>query len=185
MILAACSWSGGRQAWSMLKNHSSWIRKKGCAVMLDGGSAFGSLRRGTVLARWRVVVLAGAKNVPPDVATPLTNRGVGHFIAEYHEKNTEYFREPTAKSLEEIVPLDLLWLFRHSGRGEISRFAKSTHYSMNAVTKKSAEGYTKLVSALIDHCFTSGDGTELHYTNILDAADLIPLEQYRIDTLRD
>jgi len=41
--------------------------------------------------------------------------------------------------------------------------------------------YTKLVIALIDRCFAA-DGADLHYNSILDAADLIPLEEYKIDT---
>ena len=47
--------------------------------------------------------------------------------------------------------------------------------------KQNAEGYTKLVTALIDRCFAS-DGTAIHYNNILDVADLISLKQYKIDT---
>ncbi|MDR1351570.1 MAG: hypothetical protein LBJ59_12495 [Zoogloeaceae bacterium] len=48
---------------------------------------------------------------------------------------------------------------------------------------KGTEGYTRLVLALIDRCFASDEatGAHLHYNNILDAADLIPLEQYKID----
>jgi hypothetical protein len=46
---------------------------------------------------------------------------------------------------------------------------------MDKVTEKGAEGYTKLVIALIDRCFAS-DRAYLHYNSILDATDLISLE---------
>ena len=51
---------------------------------------------------------------------------------------------------------------------------------MSEATEKGAEGYTKLVLALIDRCFASSNGAKLHYKSILDAADLMPW-QYEID----
>jgi hypothetical protein len=42
----------------------------------------------------------------------------------------------------------------------------------------SAEGYTKIVTSLIDRCLES-DGVDMHYDSVLDVADLVPLEQYK------
>jgi hypothetical protein len=125
-------------------------------------------------------VLAGAKNVPPGLTMPLRYPDYGHFLGEYED--TEYVSRPreAAKPIEERVPPDLLWLFSRSGGGQ-KYFYKAVDAAMLEATEKSAEGYTKLVIALIDRCFASNDGAYLYYTNILDAADLIPLEQYRID----
>jgi hypothetical protein len=121
-------------------------------------------------------VLAGAKNVPPGIAMPLKRgeSGLGHFAWEYED--TETPPRPAAKPIEERVPPDLLWLFRRSG-GE--PFLASVAYVMHKATEKGAEGYTKLVLALIDRCFAS-DEAILHYDSILDVADPILFKQYRI-----
>jgi len=125
--------------------------------------------------------LAGARNVPPGVAMPLNSVEYVHFINEY--VGSERNGKPTLKPIEERIPPDLLWLFNRSGGqpgmdGLRGPFAGN----MSKAREKGAEGYTKLVIALIDRCFDSG-GANLHYNTILDAADLIPLEQYKIDTL--
>jgi hypothetical protein len=149
-------------------------------------------------------VLAGAKNVPPGVAMPITGPEFGYFADLYKDTiyprlyaaqvvqfATEFGLEIPPHLAEEMekpikehdnIPPDLLWLFLRSSKGLLSF---STNLRRYDVTKKSAEGYTKLVLALIDRCFASDEKTELHYTNILDAADLIPLEQYKIDTSFD
>jgi hypothetical protein len=52
---------------------------------------------------------------------------------------------------------------------------------MRKAMEMGAEGYTKIVIALIDRCFES-DGSDIHYGSILDVADLVPLKQYIIAT---
>jgi len=121
-------------------------------------------------------VLAGARNVPPGVAMPLKRSEYAHFLTEY--ANSEIRGEPAAKPIEERIPPDMLWLFRHSWQ---STRGGGFGPSLREAKKKGADGYTKLVNALIDRCFDS-DGAALHYSTILDAADLVPLE-YKIDTL--
>jgi hypothetical protein len=119
--------------------------------------------------------LDGAKNVPSGVAMPLSPSELGHFISGY--------RKSAAKPVEERVPPDILWLFRRTWpSGNVSGFPNAERDSMHSAVEKGAKGYTKLVLALVDRCFApSASGKRLHYTNILDAADLIPLEQYKID----
>jgi hypothetical protein len=121
-------------------------------------------------------VLDGAKNVPPGVVMPLSSSELGHFTSEY--------RKSAAKPVEERVPPDILWLFLRTWPYgiKVSGFPGEESASMYRAVEKGAEGYTKLVLALVDRCFApSASGKSLHYTNILDAADLIPLEQYKID----
>jgi hypothetical protein len=125
-------------------------------------------------------VLAGARNVPPGVAMPLTQREFLHF-AEGEYANTEVLRKPTVKPIEARVPPDLLWLFRHSWQSTFATFSGGAAGAMDRAMEKSAERYTQLVIALIDHCFAS-DGADIHYNSILDVADLISLEQYKITT---
>jgi hypothetical protein len=131
-------------------------------------------------------VLAGASNVPPGMAMPLKPDELGHFIGEY--RRSEIHRRPTAKPVEERVSPDILWLLRRtwpSTGGQTTPFPSPVivRGSMYRATEKGAEGYTKLVLALIDRCFASdGASLRLHYNGILDAADPILLEQYRIDT---
>lgn len=126
-------------------------------------------------------VLAGARNVPPGVAMPLTQNEFVHF-AEAEYTKSEISHKTAAKPIEERIPADLLWLFRRTPccsdrAGPLFQVAGS---AMNRIMEKGAEGYTRLVIALIDRCFDA-DGAEIHYDSILDAADLIPLEQYKID----
>jgi hypothetical protein len=136
-------------------------------------------------------VLAGAKNVPLNMAMPLMPSELGHFMSEYEHADEELFYsrklgKPAPKPIEERVPPDLLWLLRPSGGGGRRPFIGHVTGAMDKAAEKSAKGYTKLVLALIDRCFAAPSGKEnLHYTNILDAADLIPLEQYKIDMSTD
>ncbi|MDR1423792.1 MAG: hypothetical protein LBI92_04185 [Azoarcus sp.] len=133
-------------------------------------------------------VLAGVQNVLPGVAMPLARTELMKFAWDYgnygdskHYANSPL--EPVVKQMEERTPPDILWLFRHSSRTR-APFIDNVGDTMSIATKKGAESYTKLVLALIDRCFGS-DGakpTSFYYNSILDAADLIPLEQYRIDT---
>jgi hypothetical protein len=155
-------------------------------------------------------VLAGAKYVPPGVAMPLMNSQLGYFINNYedtmrrggllmarrerHERNPKeedttelerLEREWAAEQpIEERIPPDILWLLRRTGfrlgNGKVV-FIAIVDSQLRRVTAKGAENYTKLVNALIDRCFAS-DRAYLRYNNILDVADLIPLEQYKIET---
>jgi hypothetical protein len=119
-------------------------------------------------------VLDGVCNVPPGKAMPLSPDDFGYFRVEYEDTELSHPRKPAAKPIEERVPPDILWLFRRSKRTRDADLVSS------AMLMAGAEGYTKLVIALIDRCFASGRES-FHYNSILDAADLIPLEQYKID----
>jgi hypothetical protein len=131
-------------------------------------------------------VLAKAKNVPLGIAMPLSPSGFGHFVSEY--EHSEILGRPAAKPIEERVPPDILWLLRRSWQSTRSPFIGSVRGAMDNATKGGAEGYTKLTFALIDHCFAAdvaSDGakwTNLYYSSILDIADPVLLEQYKIDT---
>ena len=125
-------------------------------------------------------VLAGARNVPAGVAMPLKQREFNHF-AEVEYANTEVLSKPAVKPIEARVPPDLLWLFRRAWQSTLAPFSGGASNAMNNAMEKNAEGYTQLVIALIDRCFSS-DGAEIHYNSILDVADLISLEQYKINT---
>ena len=135
-------------------------------------------------------VLAGAKNVPPGVAMPLKQRELAplnesefrDFANDY--ANSEIDHEPATKSIEERVPPDLLWLFRHSWQSTRGPFSGEADGAMDRAMKQGAERYTKLVIALIDRCLASDD-MDMHFNSILDAVDLITLEQYKIDKLTD
>jgi hypothetical protein len=125
-------------------------------------------------------VLAGAKNVPPGMAMPLTSGEYGGFVSVYQDSFT--FNRPGLKPrpIEERVPPDLLWMLRRSWQTTI--FVGSEKTAMRGAIEKGAEGYTKLVLALIDRCFVpSAPGrVDIHYSSIVDAADPVLLEQYKI-----
>jgi len=127
-------------------------------------------------------VLAGVRNVPPGVAIPLKSSEFTKYAFDY--AHSEILRKPAVKSIEERVPPDLLWLFRHAWQSTRGPFNNTAYNAMTRAMEKGAAGYTMIVLALIDHCFTS-DGVNLHYSSILDVADLIPLEPYKIITLID
>lgn len=132
-------------------------------------------------------VLAGARNVPPGVAMPLKQRELSSLNeSEFRDLANDYANSeipiphgPVAKPIEERIPPDLLWLFRHSWQTDRFPFAQAAGSAMSAAMEKGAASYTQLVIALINRCFAS-DGADIHYSNILDAAGLISLEQYKI-----
>ena len=125
-------------------------------------------------------VLAGVLNVPTGLAMPLKHSEFMHF-AEGEYADSEIDHEPAAKSIEERVPPDLLWLFRRAWQSTRGPFSGGAAGAMDRAMEKGAERYTKLVIALIDRCFAS-DGADIQYSSILDVADLISLEQYKINT---
>jgi hypothetical protein len=125
-------------------------------------------------------MLAGVRNVPTGVAMPLQQSEFERFALDYAK--SEIHRKPAAKPIEERIPPDLLWLFRHSLQWERGPFDFAASRALDRAMERGAERYTKLVIALIDHCLAS-DGADIHYNSILDVADLISLEQYKIVTL--
>lgn len=125
-------------------------------------------------------VLAGVRNVPTGVAMPLAQSAYHGFAYPYAD--SEIRRLPAAQPIEERTPPDLLWLFRQSPQSTLVPFGGTAHGTMNTAMERSAERYTQLVIAVIDHCFASDDGADIHYSSILDVADLISLEQYKIAT---
>lgn len=125
-------------------------------------------------------LLSGSKNVPKGIAIPLTQREFTHFAEEEYAAS-EILREPAAKAIEERVPPDLLWLFRRSWQSTRGPFADAARGSMDIAMRTGADSYTKLVLALVDHCFTI-DQAELHFHSILDVANLISLQKYKINT---
>jgi len=126
-------------------------------------------------------MLAGARNVPTGLAMPLPQREFLRLAQDY--SNSVLLHRPESKSIEAQIPPDLLWLFRHSPQDEIG-FIGIAANAMDKAMEKGSERYTKLVIALIDRCFAS-DGADFHYSNIRGVGDLIPLEQYKIDTLSE
>jgi hypothetical protein len=123
-------------------------------------------------------VLAGARNVPTGVAMPLSTFEFIQFIREYEATEFSPPRKSAAKPIEERVPPDILWLLRHSR--QIVTQGNFGGGDMHIVRKKGAEGYTKLVLALIDRCFATNEES-LRYNSILDVDDPVLLEQYKID----
>ncbi|MDR3159865.1 MAG: hypothetical protein LBU11_12885, partial [Zoogloeaceae bacterium] len=138
--------------------------------------------------------LDGAKNVLPGVVMPLTVPESGSFAAHYEDaivprqlidwamrlgvEIPSVLAEKAAKPVKERnIPPDLLWFYQHHYVPGSKFRGRGTNY----IAEKSAEGYTKLVLALVDRCFASDERTTLYYTSILEATDLIPLEQYKID----
>jgi hypothetical protein len=137
-------------------------------------------------------VMAGVRNVATGVAMPPTHKEFLAYTFEYdkyvsEERAARYDRsgnsrpKSTDNPIEERVPPDYLWLFRQGGSGGSAPFAVYAKEDIKKTTRKGAEGYTKIVIALIDQCFAS-DGAEIHYNSILDIDDPALLKQYKIVT---
>jgi hypothetical protein len=145
-------------------------------------------------------VLSGAKNVPPGVAMPLKGSEFGHFrelyrdaieprlladwVVQFGVEIPPELAEKVAKPIKEQPLPDLLWLASRYpvAPGESNEVWGNLYLAMDDVTKKSMEGYTKLIIALTDRCFTSDEANFHYYGSILDVADPVLLEQYKIDT---
>ena len=131
-------------------------------------------------------VLAGVRNVPKGVAMPLAADEFWPIVIGYEsEILKKHERVQPIVIQQEIepelrVPPDILWLFHHTMYGRNLPFGWWMEGPMDRTIKKNAENYTQLVTALIDRCFAS-DKADLRYNSILDAADLVSLERYKID----
>jgi hypothetical protein len=143
--------------------------------------------------------LAGAQDVPRGIAMPFMNGEVGHFYTLYRDtviprllvdmlarngaEIPPELAEQAAKPLkEQLLPELLWWASRYSVTpGESADIRSNMDAAMDDVTKKSVEGYTKLVITLIDRCFAS-EKASFHYDSILDVADPVLLEQYKVNT---
>ncbi len=125
-------------------------------------------------------VLEGARNVPAGVAMPLNQSEFTQYSFDYSHLRTGNKRV-AGHPIEGRVPADILWLYRRSWQSTTVPFGSLAMSAMDHAVETGAERYTKLVIALIDRCFAS-DGAEIQYKSILDVADLISLEQYKIVT---
>lgn len=123
-------------------------------------------------------VLTGAKNVPTGVAIPLKQSEFWNSAAQEYVKS-EIHRSSAAKPIEDRVPTDLLWLFRRSPQSTFHSFGSGALQTAFTAMEEHVAHYTRLVTALIDQCFAS-DQAAIHYNGILDVADLISLDQYKI-----
>jgi hypothetical protein len=145
-------------------------------------------------------MLVGARDVLPDRAMPLSDTGIGYFWYRYRDTidlqrtfdvsmryGLEIHPELTArmeKANKVYVPPELLWLFH---RSRLAKYPmQEVSKVMKEVVEKGADGYTKLVTTLIDRCFASGEERtkEGYYRSIIDVADPVLLEQYKIDMPR-
>ena len=124
-------------------------------------------------------ILAGAQDVPAGIPMPMAFDEFMQYASEYLRVEWPYpLRVPR---VAEGVPPDLLWLFRGSSQTDMVPFRNSAFGAKMKAMEKGAEGYTKIVIALIDHCFAS-DGANIHYDSILGVADLIQIDEYKIAT---
>jgi len=122
-------------------------------------------------------VLAEVRDVTPSVAMPLKQRDFEQYANEYTESKMSI--EPEEKPIEERVPPDLLWLFRRAWQGTLYFLGDAAYDFMRKAMEANAENYTKLVIALFDLSLASA-GEDIHYDSILEVADLISLEEYKI-----
>jgi hypothetical protein len=126
-------------------------------------------------------VLAGARDVPPGAAVPLTDDEFRRYLSEYPKPGAVYVDADgnvREKAIGELIPSDFLWLLNRIQGGGMTPFSGVVVGAMGGAMYDSAEGYTKIVTSLIDRCFEF-DGGDMHYDSILDVADFVPLEQYR------
>ena len=125
-------------------------------------------------------VLAGARDVPPGVAIPVTYDEFNRY-ADLEYAPTEIHHQPAEKPIEERVPPDLLWLFQHASQDPTYDLSGLAGSSMRLAMRAGAESYTQIVIATIDRCFEY-EGQDVHYDSILDIEDPVLLEQYKIVT---
>ncbi len=125
-------------------------------------------------------ILDGVSNIPLGQAIPLTNDEFNRY-ADLEYAPSEIRRQPALKPIEERVPPDLLWLFRRAWQDSPGLFFGPAGASMRKAMETGAEGYTQIVIALIDQCFAY-EGAYIHYNSILDVADLVSIDQYKIIT---
>lgn len=126
-------------------------------------------------------VLASARNVPRGLAIPTTHSEYTRYWLDYARSEITGGGPRAAAPIEERLPPDILWLFRRSTQSTLAPFGEFTRISMEKVMETSAERHTKLVTSLIDRCLAS-DGADVVYSSILEAADLISLQNYKIET---
>ena len=126
-------------------------------------------------------VLAGAQNIPPGTYLPLEIKEFSRYVAEYSARySIDAIKRSFEKPIEEIVPPDILWLLDRTQDNGFPPLRMNIGSTMDDVMDVGVEGYTKIVITLIDHCFASASAN-IHYNSVNDVADLVPLEQYKVD----
>ena len=127
-------------------------------------------------------VLAGAQNVPPGAPMPLTSEEYTRYFSAFAKsdmyRSVIIYTGPKIENIEKIVPPDLLWLLSNA---RFDGFRGEPGPTMRCVVDLGAESYTKIVTGLIDQCFTSDGATTRQYRGVLDVADLVSIEQYKLD----
>jgi hypothetical protein len=133
------------------------------------------------------VVLSGEGAFPAAQPTPLPSRLFWRYAADYAAVEIPaYAPKPHIKSalpLSELIPADVLWLFRHSWQTDRAPFPSVARNAMQDVVAQAGSAYSDLVSQLFDRCLADGT-VEQRYDRNLEHRDIIPLGAYRIERLR-
>lgn len=131
-------------------------------------------------------LLSGARGRHDTPLTPLSDR-VFRQHAEDYARTVLGARSPEAvpeavAAVSERIPPDLLWLFQHawqSTRGPFVAFARS---ALKETITRAGPAYCAFVKALVDRRLASADAGQ-RFESVLDLADVVALDRYRIDCL--
>lgn len=111
------------------------------------------------------------------LASPLGSKELAVFAEDFERSMT---LEEQKNGIEDRIPPDIFWLFKHTEKSGFESYYMNVRGSVGGAQIINADDYTKLVSALIDRCVNSEKET-IEYRSIVDAYDLIDVEQYKIE----
>lgn len=120
--------------------------------------------------------LDDGRNVVVGLASPLRSKDLAIFAEDFERAMTSGEKN----GIEDRIPPDIFWLFKHTGKYGYESYYMDVRGSVVSAQILNAGDYTKLVLALIDHCVNSEKET-IEYRSIVDAYDLINVEQYKIE----
>lgn len=130
--------------------------------------------------------LEDPRHAPDMRPAPLTQSSFERYADDY--ARSEILRPPASpaaanQGIEDRLPPDVLWLFRHSWQSTRGPFADAARGALRVAMNHAANTYTALVVALIDQCLASGKNA-LHFGTINDAEGIISLGEYRVTQIR-
>lgn len=130
--------------------------------------------------------MSGARAEPGELLAPM-NEQVFAQLADDYARCVLLASSPEAAAeavtaISKRIPPDMLWLFQHAWQSTRGPFTELARAALADTIGRAGPRYIELTKLLFDRCLAS-DAAEQRYASILDLADLIAFDRYRISSL--
>lgn len=147
--------------------------------------------RATFIWNERQFILDQAVMLDPSAAhtkppMPIDPKIFGQFVQSYTKavllSPSQKAEDFAQMSLSKQIPVDIMWLLRHSWQTTLGPFGGFVMSALNETIEQRTEQYIEMTKSLLDRRFASIE-TEQRYQSVLDLKDVFSIHTYKINRL--